>query len=579
MDIYGTTVTVMQQVYQVTMFIKGVVSDIETYDDDKRDIRLKLDIQLIFLESFEHLFFDSGQNGNQGLRLASHFPPKTAKTVMDLVSKLKRILAEYELVASKYGLAGGDTDESGDGELSVKAEERKKISFLDKVKTKAKVLKKKGYDWALFDKERLQEVMTQYKEWSDNLRDLMQHFLQLAPLTQTSGGTENQVSKTAGGMGLQNVVKRQALAKTGAPAHFQALEGEITKEDNSTKGYTLADWSHKGEHTRVVVEYHPYDAQLRASEDLEPDEIAALKEPIRNLAWLLQNSSFPDSETPSSESDQPIIHSLQCLGFMDQPLEERAALFYKLPSSTEHSEETPKLTTLHELINTVDPRTRRPLRKPSLGDRFALAHALALTLLNVHGSGWVHKNIWSRGILLFPTAKVDHRSDTGDASARMNDLKLADSKPLTQLLPFLGDWGYARLAQAGTELRGDFEVEPNLYRHPQRQGKPNFQFSKKHDIYAVGVVLLEIGIWRTLSQILERNIKDSEKNGKLPKSREVQTGLINIAKAELSKEMGDGYADAVLSCLTGKLGDGNEIDISLSFKEKVVETIALGTHL
>ena len=576
MDIYGTTVTVMQQVYQVTMFIKGVVSDIETYDDDKRDIRLKLDIQLIFLESFQQLFFDSDQQSGPGLKLASRLPPKTAKTVLDLVSKLKHILAEYELIASKYGLAGGAADESEEDKLSAKAEERQKVSFLDRVKTKAKTLKKKGYDWSLFDKERLLDVLTQYKEWSDNLRDLMQHFLQLSPATQVSGTAQTQVSSTAEGMGLQNVVKRQILVKADAPAHFQALEGDITEEDNSTKGYTLANWSHKGEQTQVVVEYHPYDGRLRASDDLEPDEIAALKAPIRNLAWLLQNSSFPDAETPTNQSDQPIIHSLQCLGFMDQPLEERAALFYKLPSSGP-SIETPKLTTLHGLINTIEPRTRRPLKKPALGNRFVLAHGLALTLLNVHGSGWVHKNIWSRGVLLFPT--TSDKSASSPTPASIKDLTLEETKSITRLLPFLSDWGYARPAQAGTELRGDFEVEPNLYRHPERQGKPTYQFTKLHDIYAVGVVLLEIGIWRTMSQVLEKNIKDAERDGKLPRSREVRAGLLNLARSELAKEMGEGYAAAVLKCLTGKLGDGNDIDLSLSFKEQVVEAIALGMQL
>lgn len=35
--------------------------------------------------------------------------------------------------------------------------------------------------------------------------------------------------------------------------------------------------------------------------------------------------------------------------------------------------------------------------------------------------------------------------------------------------------------------------ERDVYRHPDRQGQVRMQFTKLHDIYALGVVLLEIG--------------------------------------------------------------------------------------
>ena len=33
----------------------------------------------------------------------------------------------------------------------------------------------------------------------------------------------------------------------------------------------------------------------------------------------------------------------------------------------------------------------------------------------------------------------------------------------------------------------------DVYRHPERQGQPLTTFKKTHDIYALGIVLLEIG--------------------------------------------------------------------------------------
>jgi len=43
--------------------------------------------------------------------------------------------------------------------------------------------------------------------------------------------------------------------------------------------------------------------------------------------------------------------------------------------------------------------------------------------------------------------------------------------------------------------------------------------------------------------------------------------------------MGDLYAAAVASCLSGDFRDGSEMELSLDFREKVVDNIALGRKL
>src|SRR5436190_719649 len=112
MDIYNAASTAMRQVYQVIMFIKGIVSDIDNYDEERRDIKLKLDIQLVFLESFQQLFFDSKQD--PGPAPAAHLSQRAAETALDLISKLRSVLSGYELLASKYGLVDA-ANESEDG--------------------------------------------------------------------------------------------------------------------------------------------------------------------------------------------------------------------------------------------------------------------------------------------------------------------------------------------------------------------------------------------------------------------------------------------------------------------------------
>ncbi|CEO60481.1 hypothetical protein PMG11_05107 [Penicillium brasilianum] len=553
MDFYGTASTAITQIYQVTVFIQGVISDIKAFDDDRAEIRLKLNLQLSSLLFFRKIFF----HPEHGLMVPGKVDPFIAETVEGLLVQMRKTLAEYELVAAKYGLV--------DEEFAIEPEKPKaQESLLERAKSKAKSLKLKGYDWSLFDKKKLYRILETYTQWSQDLRNLMVHMSQdtLSQLAES----DQQGMKSSG---LEPLMKRRMLAEAEAPADYHSLTGTLTEEGKSTKGFQLGTWSAgTSEATKVVVEYHEYEGELKR-DDLEPDEVDELKAPIRNLAWLLQSTTFASNSSDSL--DQPKIYALECLGFIDQPIEERSAFLYKLPAY--ESDDGTSLTTLHTFINAIDSANKRPLKKPSLNDRFSMAHSLALTVSNVHASAWVHKNIWSRGILLFL------ETSSGVSTAGLYEQRLSTPSPGNRIVSYLSDWGYARSVKQGTDMRSDFEVEPNLYRHPNRQGKPTHQFSRLHDIYALGVVLLEIGLWVTLSRLMEAKIREAENSGRLPNRKKVAEDLMTLASQRLPMEMGVGYTKAVMACLKGDFKGTEGPALAVDFQEKVVDVLRGGVEL
>lgn len=569
MDIYNTASTALTQIIQVTIFIKGVVSDIKAYEKDRKQIQLRLDIQLVSLEFFGGRFLDE----KYGLLLIpGALSDRAANSICNLLLKMNTVLAEYNDLISRFELfddlqTGSPEDRSG--------EDWKQRSF-DRVKAKFKTLKLKGYHWALFEKTKLLGVLSEYKEWTDSLRDIMQHFTQEAiyGMTGKDASASSPLLMDLTGTGLEPVAKRQMMAAAHAPEDFSELEGDLKipatphETNQQSNPFQIGELTHNGHLEQVVVEYHEYTRELRGDdEDLEPGEIAELKQPVRDLVWLLQNSAFMEKPTDNEEGEeQPTIYSLQCLGYKDQAKQHRFVFVHRLPLSVESSGEA--LISLHELINKVDSKTRQPL-KPSLGSRFGIAHCLALTLLNVHSSRWLHKNIRSRGVLLFQKAE----------NGRIEPFDLNTHKRQTKPLAFLGDWGYARPIGGVTEMRSNFEVESNLYRHPDRQGVPGREFSRKYDIYALGVVLLEIGMWRTVSQLFDQRIKEANLTGKLPKAKAVYTTLLSLAQTHLSREMGDQYAIVVVACLTNEFNQGGDLELSLDFRDKVVDPIAVGMKL
>ena len=107
------------------------------------------------------------------------------------------------------------------------------------------------------------------------------------------------------------------------------------------------------------------------------------------LPWYSHKLAWPTNDlfSPMPWLHRPIFRRVEFL-----PLQNFAHLGGKA--------EDP-LTTLSKLINTVDPQTWKPLKKLSLDNHFVIAHAISLTVFNIHDSGWIYKNIWSWGILLF----------------------------------------------------------------------------------------------------------------------------------------------------------------------------------
>ncbi|RFU74988.1 hypothetical protein TARUN_7270 [Trichoderma arundinaceum] len=568
MDFYGTASTAVGQLIKVTIFIKGVITDIKEFEDVLHDVQLKLNIQLATLEFFRRRFVDS----TNGLMLPGRSSDFLVQTIVDLLLTMSGKLAVYEAFMRKYNFINED-----EGEEALPEKKETKLTFLEKARTTFKTLKLKGYDWAIFDKKKLLAVLADYKADTDSLRGMMQHFSQEAIYNMVEGNSLQ-------GTGLEPVIKRQKLAAIEPPADFAEIDGELVEEGAAVNRFKLGRWVHHGESAQVIVEHHEYEDQLR-EDDLDEEEVIKLKEPVKKLAWLLQNSSFRETDGAPNE-EQPIIYSLQCLGYKDEAKEKRMTFLYKLPPPSDGTswrfDSGNTLTTLHGLITKVDKKTKRAF-KPPLADRFSIANSLALTVLNVHGSLWIHKNIWSHGILLFLQDKSGGTYPVGAAIERSGPAPTAgvkgEEKP--QLLAFLGDWGYSRRIDGFTDMNVDFDIEANLYRHPERQGKPKRQFSRIHDIYALGVVLLEIGLWRTVSQLFDKQINEVRQTAetKLLKAKDVTTTLTSLARKELPKEMGERYASAVLACLTGDFHKDSDVELSLDMKEKVVDVTALGAHL
>ena len=122
---------------------------------------------------------------------------------------------------------------------------------------------------------------------------------------------------------------------------------------------------------------------------------------------------------------------------------------------------------------------------------------------------------------------------------------------------FLLGFEKIRMADGRTQRSGDSTWEKNLYRHPQRQGLlPDKIYTMQHDIYSLGVCLLEIGLWEsflfyendtpTPSQALGLDLEGSD----LAQPMRLKDHLVALAEQDLPDRTGPLYKDIVVNCLT-----------------------------
>ena len=185
----------------------------------------------------------------------------------------------------------------------------------------------------------------------------------------------------------------------------------------------------------------------------------------------------------------------------------------------------------------------------SLSDRLEMARQLTTAVFYVHLYSFVHKNIRPETIL-----SLGKRDD--------------DGLPHTA---FLIGYQVVRDAYGRTRPVSNLKLEANIYRHPQRWGDAPEYFVMQHDIYSLGVCLLEIGLWESFveydangaarpSQVLLSRMSPS-KVIQDPGMLKEQFVILSQG-ATLRAKMGTKYSKVVETCLTcldkDNMGFGDE---------------------
>ena len=326
----------------------------------------------------------------------------------------------------------------------------------------------------------------------------------------------------------------QGDSKTCEAVHVSLPSDRFDRAKLSPIPYCSARYMRSGESERYIVDSVPC---------VDGSYVGQLSKDIRTLARKL------------SCADPSTFGVLNCRGYV------------KLKTSNNSR------TASYEIIfNTPSLEQPRSLRSclvagtsHTLTERMELAKQLARSVSYIHTLDFVHKNIRPETFLGF------------------GDSQLGSF--------FLIGFEHVRNADGITQLRGDVDWHRNLYRHPDRQGlRIQERYCMQHDIYSLGVCLLELGLWKSLVQYGDDGkprMPNTAMFGlsieelKRKKPAEIKDVLVEIARKDLPAVVGEVYMQVVVNCLTcldeenvdfgeqSEFEDADGVTVGVRFIEKV----------
>lgn len=355
--------------------------------------------------------------------------------------------------------------------------------------------------------------------------------------TQLFALLSSQAQKNA-----ENYLQAEFMATRSCPLLWKLRDGLAGERLESISRVQVA--KHQAERERAETEYDgKADAAcLVGQRDFQPNiTIGLFKDGNTNLNVLVEwkkydhkargdrlspriYSIFKQFNTVSYDGNSPGV--LRCHRWFHDEDRNSFGLVYEFPrTSTTGTEHSTPVTSLRTLLGGSC---------PDLAARYDLAHKITQSLWNCHQVEWLHKRFSSYSIIFFPQPSEENTA-------------------LSQ--PFIIGFMHSRPDKNQVFTEGPpLDSAQKDYCHPEylRYDK---KFRQYYDIYSLGLVLMEIGHWKPLKDMVPKNGSPED----------LRDYMLAKLVPRLRQRVGVRFEKVVRICLQGKYdentGSGRHADL------------------
>jgi len=392
--------------------------------------------------------------------------------------------------------------------------------------------------WVAYRKRQLESLAAQLRHWSSLFNELKGSLPQprnrMPPYDSSSSGGPPPPSEQVQSLSASF----NALAATAATADSQNMRQSTSDVQIRDKLGKLRSATFHG--TEILVEYKSYDSGEGA------ERIAYMEDQIGRLCNFL------------AYSDPISTGILPSAGWISEPEMYRFGLLFRIPrgyrllqQDSVHTTSQGGFSTLRSIIARGTPLAADPTRisyapQHALDERVSTASMIAIALFFVHSYKWVHHDLRTSNVLM-----LDEKNgqEPGTAARRPSLGR-----------PFLVGFDGARSQDGIYSIGGHDDAASlaekfadSIFQHPDRQeagDTTQLRYQMHHDVYSLGVILLEVGLWLPLEKEKSlRTLRNQEFEDPTEKPLRVREALVKLAKEKLAVTVGQRYQSIVVRCL------------------------------
>ncbi|KAF6226626.1 hypothetical protein HO173_012456 [Letharia columbiana] len=533
------------QAYNAVMSAYDLYLEIKDVPSEYEDLRMGLLLEHQRLELWgSHVLAEYHDERNRSRLFQKHIT--TWRTMEWIFSRIREAFIENNQILDDYGQQMGLPAQ---GESSV-------FEYINRLSLSTKSPSKHGLSnytkrvkFVLTKQKKMKDLVTQLSHWNNGLDQLTSRLDQdssrrrLRTFFSTSDTTQLRHLEAAADLlehrDIQLMAAARIVIEQGYLSEQPDCPPEMVVTTPSSDGQCIGTSPSPGyrlEMDQLKWQEKPYATdQIRAMARYGEESVIVDWRCCQDDSWRRKHPKAFQRRTENltrilnSDLEPLGLSILHCVGYLNQS-QHVTGYAFRLPSGAKPGQ---KPVTLYDLLKRVErPDQRKDI--PDLGERFELAKALVTTIFNIHNIGWVHKNIQTKNILFWPKPDEGIEPDLSK--------------------PYLMGFDISRPNQPGEVSEKPLShFEDDLYRHPHYKGMFARSFQPSFDIYSLGVILYEIGLWRNIA--FQGSSKSNHpRRPSLPThnsdpqlvERMVEQGTIMAMK----QYTGARYRDAVRSCLS-----------------------------